>query len=388
MQRTVDILLALCQTHLASPIIIMESTAHYHRILHQYFINVGIEVVVINPIQSGGLKNLNIRKIKNDKTDAKRLALLYHLQMLQKSSEQHGILDALKDLTRQRTDIVSERVKFSNKLTALLDQAFPGYRKVFRDLRGKASLAVLCNFPTPKMVLSTHRDVILAVAGTACGRRVDSLFLTKKIDELILTAKSAEEICISRVSFEHLIILNASMLKTLEQAANELEEVIISLAKNNASVWEKVELLVSIPGIANYSATVLLAEIGDRSRFSKPKQLVAFCGLDPSVKQSGKSFSAHNRISKRGSSYLRNTLNICTHVAVHSGRAKTPQNPVLASFYEEKHKSKPANVAFCACMRKMVLIIYAVLRNGTPFELRTPEEHVDLMKEYNAALVA
>ena len=68
------------QRHCA--VAVMESTAHYHRILETYLRRSGIDVVVINPLQSGSMKNLEIRKIKNDRTDAKRIAQLYLFKML------------------------------------------------------------------------------------------------------------------------------------------------------------------------------------------------------------------------------------------------------------------------------------------------------------------
>ena len=143
-------------------------------------------------------------------------------------------------------------------------------------------------------------------------------------------------------------------------------------------------LLTSIPGIGQYSAIVILAEIGDFSRFSKPKQLVAFAGMDPATKQSGTRVCTHNRLSKRGSPYLRSILDTCTHVAVHVGRNQRHSNPVLSAYYEDKCRSKPANVAMCACIHKMLGYIFAVLRNQEPFELRTPQEHLEIMRMQTA----
>lgn len=54
----------------AAPVVVMESTSHYHLILFQFFQEAGFEVIVVNPIQSGALKNINVRKVKNDKVDA------------------------------------------------------------------------------------------------------------------------------------------------------------------------------------------------------------------------------------------------------------------------------------------------------------------------------
>lgn len=63
----------------ARPVVVMESTSHYHLILFQFFTDAGFEVVVVNPIQSGALKNINVRKVKNDRVDAYRIAMLYRL---------------------------------------------------------------------------------------------------------------------------------------------------------------------------------------------------------------------------------------------------------------------------------------------------------------------
>jgi len=134
---------------------------------------------------------------------------------------------------------------------------------------------------------------------------------------------------------------------------------------------------------------LLLAEIGDFSCFSKPKKLVAFCGLDPSVKQSGNTNSQSNRISKRGSSNIRAILDICTHVAIHTNpHSKKSANPVLAEYYQEKRKSKPPKVAKCACMRKMVNIIFAVLRDQKPFEIRNAKDHAKRLHSSKSDIAA
>ena len=82
---------------------------------------------------------------------------------------------------------------------------------------------------------------------------------------------------------------------------------------------------------------------------------------------------------------MRNILDTCTHVAAHASATKTSANPVLGEYYIEKRKSKPANVAHCACMHKMLGYIFAVLRDKTPFLIRTPEDHIEIMHFRSAA---
>lgn len=204
-------------------IAVMESTAHYHRILEAYLRRSGIDVVVINPLQSGSMKNLEIRKIKSDRTDAKRIAQLYLFKMLRGNAVDSILVGALKDLTRQRSDIISERVKFSNKLTALLDQGFPGFRKVFSSLRTKSALAVLVRFPGPEEVCGADRSAVEETIALATGRSTKSTYVVKKTDCLLKVAAEAMQIRVERGSFKTLITLFVEMLIQVQRAAGQME---------------------------------------------------------------------------------------------------------------------------------------------------------------------
>lgn len=80
------------------------------------------------------------------------------------------------------------------------------------------------------------------------------------------------------------------------------------------------------------------------------------------------------------SANIRKILDMCTHVAVHPGCNREPANAILAEYYEKKRIGRPANVALCACMHKMMVYIFAVLRSRKPFELRSPEDHLEIMR--------
>lgn len=97
------------------------------------------------------------------------------------------------------------------------------------------------------------------------------------------------------------------------------------------------------------------------------KQLVAFAGLDPSVFESGKFKVSNNKISKRGSAYLRKVLYQAVIVGITTPSEK-PVNPVLHAFYTKKiPEGKSGKVAMIACCNKLLRIIYGVWRSGTPF---------------------
>ena len=104
MNRAVGILHQAEAQYGQPPVIVMESTSHYHLVLHQYLSSAGFEVLVFNPLQSHALRNVNVRKIKNDKVDVKRLALLYRTTVLRPSQVPQDIIRGLRLLCRQRSE--------------------------------------------------------------------------------------------------------------------------------------------------------------------------------------------------------------------------------------------------------------------------------------------
>lgn len=363
-----------------TPVIVLESTAHYHRILAQFLQSAGYEVLIINPLQSSSLKNINIRKVKNDKIDAYRIALLYRLKTLHSTNQPCSVLSEIRDLCRQRSDLVHDHTSYTLRLSAILDQTFPKYSGVFSRITSKASLAILKNYPTPSDVLAAGPDLVAQSIAVYSRRRIDSPYVLKKIALLFDVASEAVLLNFSRESYSVLTKITIGIIEQLQQSIKLLETKIKQQARLDSNVWTDIQLLESIPGIGNYAATVIRAEIGNFSSFSKPKQLVAFFGLDPSVRQSGRFCGTKTKLSKRGSPYARGILDICVQTSIHTRLGGPPRNPVLSDYYNKKLESKAPKVAKCAVMRKMVDIIFAVLRDKRPFELRTPEQHIQQMQ--------
>lgn len=128
------------------------------------------------------------------------------------------------------------------------------------------------------------------------------------------------------------------------------------------------KLLMSIPGIGRTNAAALVAYIGDIDRFSDPKKLTAYLGLDCRVHESGSSVHGKGYISKRGNSYLRSLLFNATFIARR-------RNPTLKAYYEKKrNEGKHYFSALCATERKLVHLIYGVWKRGTPFEANPPRD--------------
>lgn len=369
------------------PTIVMESTGHYHKILFYYLRNAGFDVCVINPLQTDSIKNLGIRKVKNDKVDARKIALLYRFQELKTTNIPDSDLECLRSLCRQYFNLCNELTAYKNRLIGIVDQIMLNFTDVFKDICSLTALAILEKHPTPTHILKAKpADLIELIQKTS---RKNEKWATEKYNLLISKAKDFESLSIISASNLAMLDINISMIKSLSKSLEKVLKAILELleadaGKNIPVLSMTIELLCSIPGIGLISAATILAEIGDFSAFSKPDKLVAFFGIDPSVKQSGEFEGTQNKISKRGSRLLRRVLFTTALANVRKKSNGQKYNEVLYDFYRKKCSNKAKKVALCAVMHKLIFIIFAVLRDKKTFVLRSPEEHAKTLNKRSA----
>ena len=144
----------------------------------------------------------------------------------------------------------------------------------------------------------------------------------------------------------------------------------------DSQLARQVRLVESIPGAGFLTAVTLVCEIGDFSAFRRPKQLYAYFGLDPKVRQSGNFTGTELKMSKRGSPFARRSIYILALQSVSLRKNGEPKNRVLREYYQKKCESKAKMTALGAVMHKICNIIFAVLRDEKPFVLITPNEHI------------
>jgi transposase len=166
-------------------------------------------------------------------------------------------------------------------------------------------------------------------------------------------------------------ILSAIVLDALNRHIAFLDQEIADLQKrirNHVDRYpdlrQQRDLLTTIPGIGDLTAARLLAELPIWREFTSPKQVAAFAGLSPRQHQSGSSVRGRTRLSKRGSSRLRTMLYFPAIVAQR-------HNPALARFAQRlRDAGKPKMAVLAAVMRKLLLLAYAILKSGHPFDLQ------------------
>jgi transposase len=381
-KRAIELLEKMEKDFASRPFVVMESTGHYHKILFHSLCKAGFEVYVTNPIQTDSIKNIGIRKVKNDKVDARKIALLHRFQELKSTNIPNEDIECLKNLCRQYYKLSDELTVYKNRLTGIVDQVMLIFKDVFPNSFSKAAIAILEKYPTPEHILKANKDDLVSLIRENSHKSLE--WSTAKYELLVSKAREFAPLSINNPSNVAMMGVYISMIKTLDENLAKILKAIRQLitedmAKDTPMLSLTLELLQSIPGIGLLTAATILAEVGDFSAFSKPGKLVAYFGVDPSVMQSGEFIGTRNKMSKRGSRLLRRVLFTAALANIRTKRDKKPCNPVLMEFYKRKCQSKPKKVALGAVMHKLVCIIFAILRDRKPFELRSPQKHAQML---------
>jgi transposase len=355
------------------PTILLESTGHYSENFVHFFIRNDFKVFLINPLQSHSIKSSGIRKAKTDKLDCVDIAKLYFLIDLREYTSPDKYIANLKILTRTHFHMSEQRTVIINQLVATLDQALPGYPNIFSDMSKKTPVKVLLRYSSPDSLLNADKCELIKLIKDSSRRSWK--YAEGKYEMIIACAKDAKIIGVALDALYEIIRIYCNNLENIDEQLENIEKAIKELSINIPSV----ELLKSIPCIGDGLAPVIASEIGDISRFNNAKQLVAYCGIDPSVKQSGNFTGSKNKFTKRGSVYIRKALYIAAISSVKHKNNKFT-NKILYEYYEKKIQSKAKKQAIGAIMNKLVHIIFSVLKNQREFIMITPEQQIQLYK--------
>ncbi|SHH86785.1 Transposase IS116/IS110/IS902 family protein [Caloranaerobacter azorensis DSM 13643] len=314
--------------------------------------------------------------------DAYRIAILYKLGEIKPTKPPKEEIHQLNILCRQYIKLVDDCTMYKNNLISLIDQVFPRYNTAFSNITSKASLYILENYPSAEKLLNADKDILITTLATLSKKGLK--WAKTKYNALINVAITALKIGCAPKTSEIIIKSAITILKTLMEQKSMIEKEIKAIAEN----MEEVKLLTTIPGIGIISAAIFISEIRDFNNFKNARKLVAFCGIDPAVVESGKFKGDRVKMSKRGSGYLRRVLFMAALASIRKNRNSKYINPVLYNYYSLKAQSKPKKVALVALMHKIVNYIFAVLRDKKTFRVITPEEHNKLYKQSKLSLVA
>ena len=330
----------------------MEATGHYWYPIYSFLKAKGYTIYVINPIQSDSLRKMYIRQTKNDSIDSFLIAKVIRFGQFGTTSMADENILAMRQLCRYRDSVISSRTEIKLRIGTIMEQIFAEYEKQFSSLWVSTSMGILEKYLTPENIENAPIDELFEIIKDKSHNRLTRA----KAISIKEAAADTFGIKIAQDAFSF-------QLKQLIDRMNFLDKQIEALDCQILEYYEKFDCyLHTIPGIGIIGAATILAEIGDISRFKNSSSLIAFAGIDPTVRQSGEFNSTHNHMSKRGSPYLRHAIFLAaTTCSFHN-------SPLNAYYKKKRDQGKHHLTATGAVARKLTTVIYAVLRDSKPYE--------------------
>lgn len=150
-------------------------------------------------------------------------------------------------------------------------------------------------------------------------------------------------------------------LRQLERDIAKTEKEMERVKKASPELENDIALMTTIYGVAFLTAATIRAELGDLRRFEKARQLTAFAGLNPSLRQSGSSVHGRPHISKVGNPRVRRALYLSAMVAIRG------DNDFRNDYERLRSQGLSKMAALCAIMRKILVLMRALLISGKPY---------------------
>ena len=342
--------------------VFMESTGIYHLPVERYFKENGFNTLVINSLTTKNNYD-TIRKTKTDKKDCYRLAKLFFVNEVEYHHLSKKDLYAnLKAMTRQYFYLTQVNVSCKNRYKRLINICFPELEEIFKSNRiyEETALNFIKAFPHAYIVKEKRIDALYNNLYKTNSRHD---YYYKRLAHQIKDIASNSYPGIDK---EHSDVKNlsdmAGILQENIKTINELKEKMIETAKQSPYF----EIINSFYGIGEVLTAELLGELGDITRFDTHKQLIAFCGLDPTIIQSGKSINVHGAISKRGNKYARWILFNISQMVVKLGH-QCPEHPVYNYYLMKKAEGKHYYENLTACSTKILRMLYSMCKNNKQF---------------------
>ena len=329
----------------------LEATGHYSYNLLGFLLDKGYPTFVINPLHTNLYrKSLSLRKTKTDKVDARTIAMMLMSDVNLKSySDTSYHNEELKSLTRYRFDKVQERAQLKQSVSRLVTILFPELEKLVPSLHMTSVYALLSELPSAGKIASCHLTHLTELLESASKGR----YRWDKAGEIRDAAKVSigSEMPAKSLELKHTLRLIGELNSEISEIESEIKRIMDQISSP----------ILTIPGIGYRMGAMILAEIGDFSRFDSPDKILAYAGASPSTYQSGQFESSYSHMEKRGSRYLRFAL-------INAAKYVCHWDETFGAYLQKKiSEGKHYNVAITHATKKLVRLIYAMEKSGKSY---------------------
>ena len=331
-----------------------ESTGSYGEPLVHYLYTKPVKLVQTNPMHTKRIKELNDNSPKkSDQKDPRVIADIIQLGHYLSLIVPRGPAAELRRLTNARESRVNRRTASKNRLQDLVGVIFPEFLSVMKGVRSKSAQYLLKRYPLPEDSVRLGRKRLgkklhKLSRGQLGDQRAEALFTAAQSSVGIIEGRTS--ICTEIGQLLSSIASDSAVIASLEA---EMEAYLTMIPYNHS--------LVSMKGIGTVTAGGIIGEVGNFKQFDSPKTLIKLAGLNLYDVSSGM-HKGKRRITKRGRPLLRRLLYFAAMNVVKKGG-------ILHHYYQHLiNRGMIRMKALVAVMRKLLRIIYAIVRDGTVYQ--------------------
>ncbi|MEH7814708.1 IS110 family transposase [Bacillus toyonensis] len=343
----------------------LEDVGGYGRALAKYLVDHEQVVKEVNPALSFLERKSQVMIHKNDSWDAECVARILINKFNQlPDAKPNDLLWSIQQLVSRRNALVKAQSALKNQLHIQLNHHYPSYKKFFSELDGKTALAFWQQYPSPSCLegvsIKKLTAFLLDVSNNTCS--------VKKASDILKLVKEDGQTMKEYQEMRNFLV--RSIVREIEFKKKEMKYIERELKQLVNLLDYQLE---TMPGIELVTASALIAEIGDVRRFPNANKLARFAGIAPVYFGSGGKGKTHK--SKQGNRALHALFyNLAVQQVQVAKGSKTPRNPVFHAYYQKKLKEgKTKGQALVCIMRRLVNIIYGMMKYKTAYELPVVE---------------
>ena len=343
------------ENEIENVIIAVESTGNYWLPLAYYIEHTtNYSIVQVNGKHTKRFKDVTDNTPnKTDRKDPKVIAQVVLIGSSLRVNLPKGVKANVRELTRSRKSLQTDRKTVVNRIHANLSSHFPEYIDLFKDISCKSSLYLLKYYSDPGKIIKAGLDSLSEELRKISRGRCNE----KKVKDLVCAAFNTIGVRDGLEAYQDIIKTYITQIELLDiQIAARERQIIQSLAS-----LDEYDILTSIRGIGAITIATIISEVGEFGHFKTNKELLKFAGLNLVENSSGK-HRGHRRISKVGNEHLRTCLYFLSLRLVKKGGIYHEEYIKYVTKGMEKKK------AIIAISRKILRMIHSLMRNNQVFD--------------------
>ena len=335
----------------------IDAAGQYATNLEQFLrgLDLAITLSIGEPKRNRDYQKAHFPKRTTDDTESQAMARFAVVEQPKATPSPSAPMVLLREVCGRLQAQVKQTTRAVNRLHNLLARAFPELATLTEDVSAGWVLKLLDKYPTAERIAAAHRSSLEKIP-----------YLSKELAEALHQAAAQSVASLHGAVAEGLIRGLVAQVRISQQAENDLRHLVTTaFADLPASGHLRV---VTIPGIGEATAAVLVAKIGDIKRFATADKLVGYFGVFPEENSSG--------VDKQGHPLPVGTLSMCQKgndlarcYLWNAARVAIRCNPAIAALYRRlKSRGKRGDVAIGHCMRKLLHLVFAVWKTDRPFD--------------------